>query len=348
MHYYVYSSRYINNLPANGCAVELEETILTSCSATLISPRPSAEKNVISLELPKLLGTPKERVLIFVALVTDFAYLLNGFTDWRRDFGTAFLYIIDPWLHWSKWPQGVIRDLDAYFVPDRRVAAHYRSHHGVPAHPIPLGVDVLRFGNNHTDRPLEVVAYGRQYEHYLEVFKKAFNDPCSPGFLYHDTLAGQKTKNFHENRRLIWKLLHKSRVSLAFDVLYTPNERTGENSQSFIQLRYYEAAAAGCAIVGRHPTTPEMAEQFTWPDALLELPESPDQALIFLQKLLQDQKRLNAIHVRNHAKAWQYHDWRYRLRDMLNHLNLPLPDRLQEELAMLQGLPVSCEKVRWT
>jgi hypothetical protein len=348
MLFHVISTRRLIGMPSNGCAIELEDLLVECCGARLLAPYYSKEPpNLRFDEDVRFEGTSAERMLLVVALWTDLAAVLWALPRWRQDFALVAAYVMDPWGAWNRWPPQVPRDLDCFFVPDVRVAEQYRAQHGVVARAIPMAADVLRFGSNRTGRPLDIVAYGRQAQAYLQPIEEAFNDPRSDRFLYLDTLNGARTRSFRDNRRLIWKLLHKSRCALAFDVLATPDERPGDRYRSIIPLRYYEAAAAGTAIVGVHPVVPEMQAEFAWPEATIDLPHSPKEAVGFLEALLDDGPRLDAIHRRNHLEAWMRHDWRYRIRDMLAMLGLELPPRLAAELAILAGPPASCEHVQW-
>ena len=338
MRYFILSARNLVRMPSNGVAFELENLLVDVCNAELVCPVATEDRKHLTLpDLTRLDGDRDERVLLVVALSTPIAYIMSVMPQWRRDFGTAAAYVIDPWEAWSAWPERVPRTLDCFFVPDVRIADRFRSVHGVNASAVPLGADVLGYGSNALERPLDMVAYGRQNADYLRVFKERFNDPRSKRFLYHDTFSNARTSDFRDNRRLIWKLLHKSRIALSFDVLATPESRPGDRYRSIIPIRYYEAAAAGTAIVGRHPVVPEMPEQFGWADATIELPDTPGEALEFVEALLQDEARMRAIHARNHAEALARHDWRYRIRDMLAHLGLPLPERLRQALDVLAG-----------
>jgi hypothetical protein len=348
MHFYVLSTRRLNRIPPNGAAVELENLLIHVCNAEIIVPTAKAGARHLEFDRPlRLHGTASERVLLIVALAPSLVNAIHSIPNWRQLFGTVATYIMDPWLNWELWPEKAPKDFDCYFVPDRRAADHYRFHHGVQTHPVAFAADVLKFGWNHINRPLDLVAYGRQHGAYLQVFKQAFNDPRSNRFVYHDTTVGSQCTDLGEHRNLIWKLLHRSRCALCFDTSATPDSRQGPRAQSVIPLRYYEAIAAGTAIVGLHPTVPEMVSHFDWLDATVELPPNPADALDFLEALLDDSERLNSIHVRNHVEAWQRHDWRYRIRDLLEHLGLNLPARLTADLSILAQPPQSCRQVRW-
>lgn len=339
MRYYILSARDLVRMPSNGVAYEFENLLADVCDGDLLCPVVSDDRKRLILPVaPELEGDRSERVLLVVALSTPIGYIMGAMPEWRRYFGIAAAYIIDPWEAWTVWPERVPRALDCFFVPDVRIADRFRRFHGVNASAVPMGADVLGSGSNTLARPLDMVAYGRQNADYLRVFKESFNDPRSNRFLYHDTFSNVRTSDFRDNRRLIWKLLHKSRIALSFDVLATPESRQGERYRSIIPIRYYEAAAAGTAIVGRHPVVPEMADQFGWQDATIDLPDTPEESLEFVEALLQDESRMRAIHLRNHAEALARHDWRYRIREMLRHLGLPLPARLQRDLDALSAV----------
>lgn len=344
---YVLSTRECQTFPSYGVVVELEDILLASAAATLLAPKPNTTLvgrtcwAVFRRDLPPARvslrhhGTPSDRSLFCCALTARDLTFLDALPGWRRHFGMVAAYIFDPWWPLARIPGRILRSLDRVFVPDDRIADRYRRIHGAKAEAVPLATDVLGMGSATTVRPLDVVAYGRQDPVYLQPIVAAFNAPSSDRIVYHDTVSARPTNLLHvadfpANRRLIWNLLRKSRVALAFKT-----SSGGRHRDDFIPIRYYEAAAAGTVIVGRHSSIPEMHEQFGWTDSTIELPESPADAVPFLESLLADTSRLDAIHRRNHREARRRHDWRHRLRDMFLSLGLPLPERLRAELAVL-------------
>lgn len=346
MPIYVLTTRHVEAMASNGCVVELEDILVRECDATLIEPHRDEEPpRRWVLQPVRLDGARADRVLVVVALYTGLANVLDAIAHWRDHFGCVAIYVMDPWGAWTKWPQKVPRNADFYFVPDVRVAQQWSQAHGVNAIAVPMGADVLTFGSRRLDRPLDLVAYGRQAGTFSAALEQAFNDPRSNRFMYVDTFTAPRVRDFAMNRRLIWKLLHKSRLALAFDLLQTPEVRDGDRYRSIIPLRYYEGVTAGVAIVGHHPVVPEMAAQFGWTDATIALPQSPADAVPFVEELLSDTARLRQITLRNHEHAWRLHDWRYRLRDMFTHMGVALPPRLARALQVLQGPPLDCADV---
>ena len=75
----------------------------------------------------------------------------------------------------------------------------------------------------------------------------------------------------------------------------------------------------------------------SWEDSSIDLPESPEEAVAFLHGLFDDHERLKRIRLRNYYHALSSHDWRWRLRDMFDSLNVPLPAGLRDELEQLEA-----------
>jgi hypothetical protein len=333
MKAHVLSCRSLVDMASMGVTTELEDLLVELTDAVLLAP--VAEGSHASPRLTpdgELMGRPDERVLIIIALWTDLVAHLDIIPDWRNQFASVVAYVIDPWLAWSDWPEAVPKDLHCIFVPDERTAERFRVYHGINAQALPLGADVLRNGCALIDRPLDVSAYGRQEEKTLQILKESYNHPKSKRFIYHTT--AWRMIRYVDNRRLIWKILHKSKSALCFDVFHAPHAGRVYH-HPVIPIRYYEAIAAGTAIIGRHPDLPEMEDQFGWPDATLTLPDHPDDILDWMEEILDDRDRLNRIHQRNYTEAWHRHDWRYRIRDLFGLMGWPLPANLQAELKAL-------------
>lgn len=333
--YFVLSARNLVEYPSNAVAVELEDLILDVTDGLLLAPTSDArESDLPVLQENHLNESAKDKILIIVALWTDIVSHVNCIPGWRDKFRFVVAYVIDPWQTWDEWPVNVPRELDCFVVPDKRTAKYWHETHGVQTLAVPLGVDVLTYGCNRINRPLDVAAYGRQEKSLLTALKQTFNHPSSERFLYHTT--AWRNIQWNDNRRLIWKILHKSKASLCFDIFEAPHENRTYHFP-IIPARYYEAAAAGAAIVGRHADIAEMKRDFGWEDALIELPRDPYGAIDALEELFEDHERLSRIHQRNHAEAWHRHDWRYRLKMILEHLGIDMTPRLVDYLAILRA-----------
>jgi hypothetical protein len=76
-----------------------------------------------------------------------------------------------------------------------------------------------------------------------------------------------------------------------------------------------------------------MNDLFFWEDATIEIPDSSQDIIPFIEALLADKERLAAAHQRNQEKARTHHDWRHRLKQIHDCLKLPLPPQLEKDLS---------------
>jgi hypothetical protein len=214
---------------------------------------------------------------------------------------------------------------------------------GIPISLLPFGVDVLTHGSGELDRPLDLINYGRIPQQYHRAFAKKFNQPDSERIYYHSTSrrlevfpkTPYEERKDQEDQMLLSKILKKTKLALAFDTIY-PGMR--QFPYSFVTLRWFQCGAAGCAIIGKRPTTPLADKLLDWKDATIELPDDPQESVEFLEELLQDRTRLHSIHKRNYVENLARHDWRFRIKSMLEQLDIPLPKRLVDELLQLNTL----------
>jgi hypothetical protein len=97
-----------------------------------------------------------------------------------------------------------------------------------------------------------------------------------------------------------------------------------------------EGWAAGCTIVGRKPFGKNVAELINWEKSTIEIPENSAEWIPFFEELLEDKEMLLANSQRNYRECLLRHDWRYRIRDMFQTVDLPIPEKLEEEIVQLK------------
>lgn len=146
------------------------------------------------------------------------------------------------------------------------------------------------------------------------MFSEYFNNFKNNGIYLHTnhTELGQ-VHDYVSHRRQFWKLLGKSSIAMAYDPMVV--NRPGKNtfSFSFIGQRWFESLAAGCLVVGRRPTCPEVKNYLDWDDATVELPKDDESVIPFLNELLNDDQRLESAHKRNYVHSLLKNDWRHPL-----------------------------------
>jgi hypothetical protein len=354
--YYILSLRKKSFAPAQCCLIEFEDVLVECCQATLIAPDFSDGqfwvKNFIEkfvhltkIDLPKPASNSHKQVLILVALSIWDCDLLNYMPKkWRERFDVVVTYIFDAML--PKYNDAMqskiahsklgknVKLMDYFFIPMTGSIQSYTELFQIPVALIPMAADVSKFGSNNHNRWIDVMGYGRQFEPHSKILENTYNNLESHRTYYHTNhMSIEKINNFYEHRRLFWKLLNNSHITLAYDVLTTPSERL---FLSFVGQRWFECLAAGCMIIGRRPVCPEVNDLLNWEDATIEVPDDSNSLIPFVEDLLNDKERLQSVQNRNYLNALGRHDWRYRIADMLNHLGLKQPIPLQRSLASLQ------------
>ena len=135
---------------------------------------------------------------------------------------------------------------------------------------------------------------------------------------------------------MLFKLLHRTRVSLAFHLYVEPQ---GDRPRSMmVTSRWLESLLSGCIVAGKRPVSRMADEMLSWPGATVELSDDPGQAGEQVIGLLARDDELHAQRRSNIRHAILNHDWRDRIRTMCRLFELPVPRALGEDLERLQAL----------
>jgi hypothetical protein len=135
---------------------------------------------------------------------------------------------------------------------------------------------------------------------------------------------------------MLFKLLHRSRISLAFHLLVEPQ---GDRPRSMmVTSRWLESLLSGCIVVGKRPVSRMADDMLFWPDATIELSQDPQTASDELVALLARNDELEQQRRTNIFQTLSFHDWRYRIGALCAMMELSPPDKLREDVAQLQDL----------
>jgi Glycosyl transferases group 1 len=335
----------------------LEETLATSCQATLMYPRWTSNRDVFLRHykdaqdrlnflqrshhrifkswyeldrLPTLGEGPN--VLIVVGIQVRFLLSIFAMGPLLEKFDVRIGYLLDGFD-----PHGInkppMAHLDHLFVISEELAEQTRAVHAVNTSCLPLGVNTLAFGNHRPQRHIDIVGYGRTSPDIHSCLQQYYSQPTSDRLYFHSTFAQADVTSPKEHIALLNRLLERSKTSLCFEVSKLPRFR----GHSPLLYRWLEGWAAGCAIVGTKPHAQGVEKLMDWQDSTLELPENPDQWIPFFEALLDDEAGLAAISLRNYQQCRLQHDWRYRLQDMFKTLNLPIPATLKADIAQIRA-----------
>ncbi|GLQ07896.1 glycosyltransferase [Sneathiella chinensis] len=228
-----------------------------------------------------------------------------------------------------------LKKVDHFFGPIPETLSALSNMLDRPFHYSPIAVDVLNVAHEGQERWISVNGFGRQEPGVNNLLADTMNRPGSPHVYFHtNSMVSAGLLDWKRYREQFWHLLRMSRLSLTFDALfYNPGNRA---KHSFVGPRWYESLATGTVVIGQAPKTDEAKALLDWDNATVDLPENPAKAVDYILGMLSAPEELDRIGQENIRQMRQRHDWRYRIKDMLESLEIEQPGILQEQIAMLR------------
>ncbi|MBR0836974.1 glycosyltransferase family 1 protein [Bradyrhizobium manausense] len=271
-------------------------------------------------------------LLIVVARSPADLQIVHSISNVRKSFRNiaAFVidsYFIDAFNHDTKL-------FDHVFTTTEEGADAVRQRFGVASSVLRQGFDCLNWACVDEVRSIDLVGFGRQPPGYHHAFQDAFHRVGSPVLYLHSPIGTISGDAVRKERPMLIKLLQRSKVSLAFHLGVQP-QNSRPISADFVTSRWFESLAAGCIVAGKKPPGSMAKEMFPWPDATIELPDDPVEAAEVIVAVTSNSNSLNGQRMRNVVEMCSRHDWRYRIREIYEHFNVPLPPPLISELEQL-------------
>lgn len=342
MHLFVVSEIYPQDNRV-GWAVNytLERTLESVCETTFLYPsnskigflkryRHRIFKSWFELkDLPTL--SSGKNVLLIIGMTPFFLLSMHTLAPLLKQFDLRVAYLLDGFEP-TEIDRSVVADLDHLFVIDAETAVDINSTFPIETTFLPLATDALRLGSNAKQRSINIINYGRTDAAVHKCLQSHYAEAASDRFYFHSTFSQSAVHHLGEHVTLLSKLLSRSRISLCFEASYV--ERFCGRSP--ILYRWFESWAGGCNIVGKRPFGKGVAPLMDWENSTIELPDEASEWVPFFEALLENDQFLTANAQRNSLECLLRHDWRYRLKDMFNLLELPLPEKLNAGLLALQ------------
>jgi len=319
---------------------ELADLLVHYFNAELVSPRRATAS--LAQRLLGRAGTAWEPlgcaggdVLIVVAHAPQDLSMIDAIAGCRRKFKRIVAWVTD-----SYFQAGFGRataEYDAITVTAHEDAAHPRSRHGIAVHQVYQGVDGLAWAPPlAAPRSIDLMGFGRMPPSVHAHFSQCFHPASSPHLYLHSPLGNVTGASVHLERGMLFKLLHRTKVSLAYHLYVEPQ---GQRPRAMmVTSRWLESLLAGCVVAGKRPVSRMAEEMLCWPDATVELADAPQDAAEQLQQLLAGDDALLAQRRRNVREVLLRHDWRHRINDLCGHFDLPTPPALGEDLQRVRTL----------
>lgn len=319
---------------------ELAELLAHYFDAELLSPRVRAGSWIERQLRPHAvryepLQTAGGDLLLVVARGPGDLGLVNAIPDCRDKFERIYGFVTD-----SYFQAGFVRETalyDAITVTAHEDMAFVESRFGIPVHQLYQGADCLTWmPREPRQREIDLIGFGRIPPSYQACLAQRFHPAASPHLYLHSPLGNLSGASVHLERGMLFKLLQRTRVSLAFHLLVEPQ---GERPRSMmVTSRWLESLLSGCIVAGRRPVSRMADDMLCWPGATVELSHDPQTAADELLGLLQRNDELEAQRRRNVFQTASLHDWRYRIGALCAMFELPVPVALGEDVERLQAL----------
>jgi len=277
-------------------------------------------------------------VLIVVARSPSDLGMIKAIPNCRKKFGKIYGFVTD-----SYFQSGFVKETafyDAITVTAHEDIEYPKVKFGIPVHHLYQGADCLTWvPREMKNREIDIISFGRTPPSYHSCFSQFFHPASSPCLYLHSPLGNLVGNSVHLERGMLFKLLHRTRISLAFHLYVEPQ---GDRPRSMmVTSRWLESLLSGCIVAGRRPVSRMADEMLFWSNATVELSDDPQTAteelltLLSQNDRLEDQRRINIIQTLNH------HDWRFRIKTFCEIMNIPIPVVLLEDLTRLQYLGAS-------
>lgn len=274
-------------------------------------------------------------VLFVVARGPEDLALAAAIPNVRKKFSRIHAFVTD-----SYFRAGYVREtelFDSITVTAHEDVAFPSQRFGIGVHQLYQGADALRWvPRQEYLRDIELIAYGRTPPSYHVAMSNRFHSDASPHLYLHSPLGNLSGPGVHLERGMLFKLLHRTQISLAFNLMVEPQ---GSRPRSMmVTSRWLESLLAGCVVAGHRPVSRMADEMLDWPGATFELPAEPEAATDCLESMLASRDTFAIQRRSNIAQMLSQHDWRYRIDSLCKLLAWSRPSRLDEDLGRLQDL----------
>lgn len=214
-----------------------------------------------------------------------------------------------------------------------------RNKFNIHVHHLYQGADCLTWAPKNLDiiqRTIDLIGFGRNPPSYHKVFSQQFHSAQSPFLYLHSPLGNISGPDVHIERGMLFKLLHRSKVSLAFHLFVEPQLQRPRSMM--VTSRWLESLLSGCIVAGRRPQSQMAEDMLCWPGATLELSETPLEAAEQLEQIFLNDSDFIAQRKINIHQMLLRHDWRYRIHALCKLWDWEIPTMLKQDLEELTRL----------
>lgn len=283
----------------------------------------------------KLLGQlPRHRsrhraLLVLASNPAHLAYAAR-LRHWLPGYRTTSAWVIDSF--WSDRISRMARHrghFDHIFVTDRDLQDEWAAATGAEIHWAPWGTDTLVIKELPVERPVDLLRIGRQPTAWDDD-RRTEEAAAAAGLTFEGRPAMDPDPA--ANQQNVRSALLRAKFVLAFSNLVSPADYT-HPTRDYVTGRWTDALGAGAIVVG---AAPGAAVQTLGPGSTIEIDPKDLSRGIHQVREAVDRWSIS-VPGKAHARARATLDWRLRIANIALALDIMLPHKLREELALLKA-----------
>ena len=202
----------------------------------------------------------------------------------------------------------------------------------VPTLFLPSHTDVLNYHSAQSYRPIDLLLVGRRDKYLHPGLHQHFN-ARNRNRVFLDFVTRTQTPITVQNEfELLMATYSRSAAAFCYESSGMPRFL----GRSPMTGRWVHAWASGCTVFGGKPRGLGVEKLVNWPESVIELPSQLSDAIEIIEETLANEQGLLERRYRNVTEALLRHDSRYRYRDILTALSLPLPSKMLDAIGLLE------------
>lgn len=274
-------------------------------------------------------------MLIVVAHDPQQLSMIEAVPQLRQRFARIHAWVTD-----SYFQSGFGRataSFDSITVTAFEDAPYVRERFGIAVHPLYQGADCLTWVPRQAHaRSIDLIGFGRVPPSIHEGLVKTLHTADAAPLYLHSPLGHLSGPVVRPERAMLFKLLQRSGISLAFHLHMEPQ---GQRPRSMmVTSRWLESLLSGCIVAGRRPLSRMADEMLNWAGATIELPETSEDAVARLIELTQAREDMEWQRCTNMREMLLRHDWRHRIMSLCQLWGLPVPAQLRADIERVHEL----------
>ncbi len=274
-------------------------------------------------------------VLFVVARGPEDLSMVRSISNVRNKFSQIHAFVTDSYFQSGFYSETEL--FDSITVTAKEDMEFPAQKFGIQVHHLYQGTDSLQWApRKEFMREIDIMSFGRTPASYQSALTQTFHNMDSPYLYLHSPLGHLSGPTVEIERGMLFKLLHRTRISLAFHLLIEP--QGGRPRSMMVTSRWLESLLSGCIVAGRRPVSSMADEMLNWTGSTVELADSAADAVDQLRLLLQQEDVLHQQRRINIFNTVSHHDWRQRILQLCSWHAWTIPEGLKNELEQLQVL----------